>query len=159
MGVHHVPFSDADFRQYLGRGRADIEGSALGRTQGGEAKTCAGYPVYLAPGNAFDQDAVANLGLLSAVDLAAGPALRYWRKTACDAQGRFVFRHVPAGNWIVITSIVYEISAPNFSNPTFANLQATAQEGGLLMRSIEATNGPNDVVLTTDDTHIGNFQF
>ncbi len=142
-----VPFADADFASFEGHGHATLEGSALGRTRGGAAKTCAGNIVYLAPANPYDDQVVGKLALLSAADTFAGPAMRYWRKTACDAEGKFIFRNVPAEEWYVLTSIEYEVLGPSVGT--------TESQGGLLMRKVALAQGDNDVVLTTDDTHIG----
>ena len=142
-----VPFSDADFDGFSGRGTATLEGSALGRTNGGEAKTCAGNIVYLAPANPYDDQVVGKLALLSAADTFAGPAMKYWRQTACDAEGKFVFRNVPAQHWYVLTSIEYQVLGPTIGT--------TESQGGLLMRKLALSPGDNDVVLTTDDSHVG----
>lgn len=100
--------------------------------------------------NAFDDEGIANLNIISAVNLAAGPAIKYWRKSACDAQGKFTFTSVPTGAWYVLTSIAYEVYSP-----TVSNVRATETEGGLLVQKVVLRSGPNNVILTTEDLHTG----
>ena len=150
VGTHTIPFSDADFSAYVGNGPATVDGAAVGRTQGGEAKTCAGYPVYLAPATAYDAEGISNLNMMAAVNLAAGPAIKYWRQSACDAEGRFSFDQVPDGSWYVITSIKYQVYAP-----TLGNVQATESQGGLLVKKIALHRGKNHVILTSQDIQTG----
>lgn len=146
VGMHSTPFSNAQFSSYVGRGRANLHGAAVARTEGGQAKTCAGYPVYLAPANEYDSEGIQNLAELGAVKLAAGPAFKYWRRSACDADGKFRFYDVPAGTWFIITSLRYQIYSP-----TLSNLQATQSQGGLVLRKVDLRRGTNRVILTSQD--------
>lgn len=147
-GMHNVVFSKADFAQYAGDGPAKLDGAAVGRTRGGKPITCAGYPVYLAPANPYDEDGINRIYTIDAVPLAAGPALTYWRKTACDAQGKFEFVNIPTGTWYVLTSISYEVASPTPANP-----MATETQSGFLARKLDLHAGQNNIVLTNEDNH------
>lgn len=150
LGQHSVPFSDADFVNYVGVGPATLNGTALGRTRGGGVRTCAGLPVYLAPATAFVKDGIGRMYddfSRRAVDMAAGPSKKYWRESACDAQGKFTFERVPAGAWYVLTSIEYEVAAA----PIGGNVQVTERQGGIVSRKVVLRPGLNNIVLTQED--------
>lgn len=154
---HSVPFSDAEFARYAAGGPAILQGSALGRTAGGDIKTCGALPVYLAPATPYTREAVGHLYTLDAATLAAGPSKRYWQETACDAQGKFEFRNVAPGPWFVLTSIEYErLSAPRTAadmRGLGAGIAPTEREGGLVMKEVNLRPGANSVILTQNDLH------
>lgn len=105
-----IPFSDADFRSYVGDGSSNLQGSAVLTTVAGGVRTCAGFPVLLAPATAYDREVVKLFGFeLNTAKRQAGPAAKYWRETNCDGAGNFVFNDVPSGTWIVITEASWTI--------------------------------------------------
>jgi hypothetical protein len=84
------------------RGTAVVRGQDFLRTQGGEVRTCAGLPVTLVPRSAYSQEVTMRAYPTRTVIANPDPAAdEFIRRTTCDAQGNFVFRDLPAGEWYV----------------------------------------------------------
>jgi hypothetical protein len=143
-----LPFSEADFAAWGGSGNADIRGQALLTTLGGDVKTCAGESVVLIPDNSYGRDffetLLANKGQLpSNMD----PRLdAYMRAGKCDGQGVFLFRNVKPNRWLIFTRVIW--FAPSFSASAGYGL---SEQGGVLKKSIVASLGENQVILSGAD--------
>jgi hypothetical protein len=112
MAAPKIPFAEEDFAAYVADGKATLEGEAFGKTRGGEVKTCAGEKVLLAPDTDYDVQVITAFLFVDTKNTLrmAGPAAKYWKETICDSQGKFTFEDLPAGKWIVITSVRFQIS-------------------------------------------------
>lgn len=109
IGATKVQFAAEDFAAYEVDGKASLDGEAFGKTEGGEVKTCAGEKVLLAPNTDYDVQVITGWQFLRtdrALQL-AGPAAKYWKETDCDSQGKFTFDDLPAGKWIIITTVKF----------------------------------------------------
>lgn len=142
--THQVatPFRPADFDWSQAKGSASISGQAFLKTRGGDVKTCAGNSVALVPENAY------TLELMTAAkagkDSRASWDSRYhaYRRTAiCDAQGRFVFKDLPAGHWLLGTTVMWEAPSTSY----LVNMQ-----GGGLSQSITLRDGEAKETILTD---------
>jgi hypothetical protein len=138
-----VPFSDADFRSWVGSGDANIRGQAFLKTLGGDLKTCAGQVVALFPDNSYSRAA-----LMAMASSRNGPRAtidnrleNYTRSERCDAQGGFLFTKIKPNRWLVLTRITW------FA-PSASGLQ---QQGGTLEQSITTNPGENRMILTGAD--------
>jgi len=144
--THQVqtPFRPADFEWSQGKGSAGISGQAFLKTRGGDVKTCAGNTVALVPENSY------TLELLTAAKAGknsqASWDYRYQhfrRTTICDAQGRFAFRDLPAGHWLLGTTVMWEAPSTSY---------LTNMQGGGLSQSVTLREGEaKDIILTDRD--------
>lgn len=131
-------------------GESLVQGTALLRTRGGEVRTCAALDAALIPASDHAKERMAHLyGSLRGGFNPAGRAGRHprfdpdpsgfyrsVRITKCDAQGRFEFEGIAAGDWYVEAIVTWE--APG------AGLQ-----GGSLMRLVHVEAGQDTKVLLT----------
>ena len=102
-------------------GSSTVKGSAVLRTLGGEAKTCAGLQVLLIPVSAYSTERMihqfgeAGRGLQLERSLpfaTTDPAyLSSMRRTRCDAVGSFEFNSLPRGSFYVVANVTW--SAPS----------------------------------------------
>lgn len=147
-----APFDEPQAKALMQPGAGKVTGSAFMRQRGGGVVTCAGSAVRLVPGTAY---AVERFTALNGTAPTAGstmyrgaletPArftpepLQYvllQRSATCDAQGRFKFDNVPAGQYFVVTRVSWRVGY--------------AVQGGDLSHLVTVQeNGPDlDVVLS-----------
>lgn len=133
--VIRTPFDESHFAWASARGGGTVLGQAFMRTRGGEVKLAAGNPVYLLPANDYTRE----MQWAAATGTYAGWANRdprmdaYRREVTADAQGRFAFRGLPAGAYIVSTWVFWQL-------PTRRGTLAS-MSGGVLERLIEVREG------------------
>jgi hypothetical protein len=140
-------FADTAYAPYSGDGAAMLDGQAYVELTTGingpiNFRTCDGGPVFLAPALAFDAYVINSAaGDGFPLEVRAGPAAPFWRKSICDSQGRFTFSGVPAGDWIVVTQV------------KFASIVLTRNRGNvgtqMLARNVTLRPGQNAVAMTT----------
>jgi hypothetical protein len=115
--IEEVPvvttYKPIDYIEYMKAGTGEITGQAFMRQKGGVVVTCAGQVVMLVPNEGIfvEIDKIYESGkkpIKPKVDLNSDAV----KKTKCDAQGNFMFNHVPAGQWIIQTEVRWE--AGNF---------------------------------------------
>jgi hypothetical protein len=131
-----VPYREADFKAFAGKGPVSVHG----QTVGGDVKTCAGNAVKLIPDNAYNEEFIAHAGHQPVLDHDPG-ALAFTRNTLCDAQGKFVFDDVPAGNWYVWTTVVWGVPSES----------GISKQGGELLQKASLKPGVAEVILTAGD--------
>lgn len=104
-------FDSAEHRAYAGDGTASIKGQAFLRQNGGGVVTCAGAEVFAFPATDYFQPIRYPLRALieGGTDSIDNAAKRLVRRTMCDAQGNFEIANLPAGEWIVITSVEWSV--------------------------------------------------
>lgn len=89
-----------------GPGTATVEGQAFLKTVGGDVKYGAGNTVYLIPNvpHTFDWFTRVTADMSTAPEI--NPAVnKVTRKTLASGDGRFKFENVPAGSYIVVTTV------------------------------------------------------
>lgn len=115
-----APFVEAEYAAYRGSGTGTIEGQGFLRQNGGGVVTCAGSKVWAVPATAYTREMTGIyeagwnpiVGGLAVIDNPnQGRLFREGieRETQCDAQGNFVFRNLPAGQWIVSTAVTWRV--------------------------------------------------
>jgi hypothetical protein len=131
-------------------GTNTIEGSALLRQQGGGVVTCGGSEVDLIPASKYASERLTYLyggpdgGYTSALSMMyykepppPNPEYqRTWRKTICDAQGKFKFTNLPDGGWYVLSEVRWTVNTP---------------QGGYIAKFVQVKDGETkEVVLTAN---------
>ena len=99
----NTPITAAELAPYKKRGTATIVGRAVLKGEKTGIATCRGHQVLLTPAVAYNRQMVAAMraGNKPVAGPQVGSSEAYWRKTVCDAQGRFRFYNVPAATWYV----------------------------------------------------------
>lgn len=147
-----IPFNPAEVAWFDGPGDNSIHGSAVLRTVGGDAKTCAGLDANIVPDSAYARARFLLMyrrldrGLLAADSgfKFASTDPRYEtssRTTRCDPQGFFVFDHLPDGTYFVTAKVVWGVPQPYF----------TSWQGGYLMQRVTIAGGTAKSIVLADD--------
>jgi hypothetical protein len=122
-------------------GTNTVNGFAVLRTVGGEARTCAGLEVGLVPDSLHARDRMSQLyGSLEKGYRIARQTPKFEtddrgyvmtaRRTRCDGQGQFSFEKVPDGSWYLVSQIVW-MPAPS----------SGIVEGANMMKSVDVKGG------------------
>lgn len=141
-------FDPSISKKLLEKGNSTIEGSALIRQRGGGVVTCAGQNVSLIPVTEYSTERIAYIYKnLSNGFIPVGASypkfinddMRFetdgLKNEICDAQGKFIFKNIKAGEYYLTTVIVWEVGN---------NLQ-----GGALMNKVDISeNEIKNVVLS-----------
>jgi hypothetical protein len=133
---------DADKVQWAAaRGTATIEGQAFLKTRGGDVKLGAGNWVYLIPECDEISRWFATLAPRQQISLTTmNPGLALLsHMSKADADGRFKFVDLPAGNYFVLSRVDWE--APGYYGMT--------QQGGFVMSNAATESGKTVSVLLT----------
>jgi hypothetical protein len=125
-------------------GTATIRGQGFMRTRGGEVRTCAGQPAFLTPRSPYSDEThlflsqphMGRAPVQNTSPLASGFA----RSATCDAQGNFVFRDLPAGEWYVRVNVTWEVPISAYS---------TALQGGTLSRPVTTRPGQTEELIVS----------
>ncbi|WP_428309263.1 hypothetical protein [Hydrocarboniphaga sp.] len=140
--LKRIAFPEAEYLALPRIGTGVISGQGFLRTRGGDVKTAAGSDVLLNPVTSYSlqwyEDAYQRNVLLEAYDPRLEP---YLRKTIADADGRFTFDGVPAGEYFVVTRIIWE--APN------AYTSGLAQQGGFVAKRVAVHDDQRVEVIVT----------
>ncbi|HWY15270.1 MAG TPA: hypothetical protein VNX86_09075 [Rhizomicrobium sp.] len=104
----HTPYIDADYAWSTAPGTAAITGQAFLKTNGGDVKTCAGSDVILIPDGPYAEDVLSTLLAGANVTLDEGFIAKK-RAALCDSQGNFKFTALPAGKWLVQTTVTWNV--------------------------------------------------
>jgi hypothetical protein len=131
-GPAHAGAQSADFG-----GPATLSGRAFLTAMGGEAVTCAGREVTIAPNDQQPLPVNGN-GMVGAADRAAAFSDR---RAICDNQGRFAFTGLAARDWTIRTSIRWDVRAK----------QSIRHLGGDVVQRVTLRAGDNSVVLNDHD--------
>jgi hypothetical protein len=140
-----APLDPADFAWSTGTGPNAVSGTAILRTVGGEARTCAGSEVQLTPDAPYTRER--TLLLYRATDRAflergnsiiiagEGYAFRQFvRTTTCDALGAFEFKGLPDGVYYLTASVLWEVPAGTY-------VSYMAPQGGWMMQRVTVSGG------------------
>jgi hypothetical protein len=97
-----VPFDPDAYRPYAGEGPSSLVGQAFAKTHEGDVKIAAGNRVVLEPVTAYSTEwwnrTVLHGERLDSTDARAGA---FHRETLADADGRFQFERLPAGDYYI----------------------------------------------------------
>ena len=145
-------------------GQATVSGSGFLRTVGGDVKSCAGYTVSLVPHSAYSQERMTIIygnadagfsrvhpnGQLSRKPPDPHPDyLAYVRESVCDVNGKFEFTDVPSSTWYATTTVAWRTRSVCGwwcgENPNQLVVQ-----GGAVMKRLNVSDGPHNVVLTNN---------
>lgn len=111
---HQVPFNEAEFAPYAFDGMAVIRGEAVVTFKDGKTINASQEFVYLIPSTAYTREWFQHRVLAGkSIDGIDPRSLRVTRATATNNDGRFTFINVPAGEYYLICTILWEI--PSFN--------------------------------------------
>jgi len=104
--TYKAPFDESQFRPYIGDGTAGLSGQAFVKDKGGKTVYAAGNEVILIPVTDYTREwyqvGVVGGKLVDRFDSQIGKYLRF---TRADAEGKFQFRNVPAGQYYAATDM------------------------------------------------------
>lgn len=127
-------------------GSGSISGEAFLKTVGGDVKTAAGNNVELVPATRYARERIAaiyNGGACArqAVDFGAADPnyMRMTRRTVADAQGKFRFDGLAAGDYYIITFVIW--GAPS--------QYGISQQGCSLNQLVSLRDGESKSVILT----------
>ncbi|WP_211826751.1 carboxypeptidase regulatory-like domain-containing protein [Kistimonas asteriae] len=107
--VQRIPFPIAEYQLLSKEGTAQVTGQAFLKTRGGDVKKAAGNEVMLNPVTAYSnqwyQIAYIQNTPLSEPDPQYN---NYIITTTADADGKFAFNNVPAGEYYLTTQVFWE---------------------------------------------------
>ena len=144
-------FNKQDVAWFGIEGKGTITGQAFFQTRGGQPRTCAGLEVDLRPKSDYAEERLRAIYGSSDKGYATAAATRVaflpdspiylqtQKKSVCDAQGNFVFTNLPAGNYVIISIVVWTIPGQEYMPP----------EGGALMQSVSLGEGETKRVILT----------
>jgi hypothetical protein len=151
----HV-FNGQEHSVYLKVGSNTVTGQAFLRQNGGGVVTCAGQSVMMLPDTLYFNQSNSDANQECESDepgekVAIKTAQSLYKTSQCDAQGNFEFNKVPAGNWIIRTSVdwnVYSVEAIRFPNRNIY-YPVTNKQGGNLEKKITVQDGEvNKIIIT-----------
>ena len=99
------PLNSAEFSKFLVAGTASIQGQVFMRTRSGSVIYGAGSTVLLIPLTDYTKQRLA-VGFDANNDLALS---KYIRRAIADANGNFDFTELPEGEYVAISSVVWQI--------------------------------------------------
>ena len=100
--THQIAFDESAFKGSGGSGSATVSGRAYAVYRG-DQYTASDETVELLPVNAYTTEMVQG-GLLTGHPMQSDPRLAKYRRSAkSDSSGNFAIRHVPAGEYYVIS--------------------------------------------------------
>ncbi|MCF7971812.1 MAG: hypothetical protein K9L22_11700 [Methylococcaceae bacterium] len=149
-----------NYISYLKKGLNKVTGQAFLRQKGGDIVTCAGEIVTLHPNTDYfnyvysiSEHYIKHKQFENEASLV--------KQTKCDAQGDFEFYNVPEGEWVIKTTVQWEIfwvndvySPPinvgDFHLPSSHNTYSmNSQQGGVLALDVVVKDDePNKFIIT-----------
>ena len=135
-----VAFNPDEARWAAGTGTAIVEGQAFLKTRGGDVKYGAGNTVYLIPHTPHSFDWMVRVTSNRIDSTKVDPQMeKLVKRTTASGDGRFKFENLPAGPYLVITSVTWEVPG-RYSSYT---------QGGYLGTTVSATEGETVSVIVT----------
>lgn len=135
-----VTFDPAGAEWAKGTGTATVEGQAFLKTRGGDVKYGAGNTVLLIPNvpHTFDWYTRITSSNPNSAGVLDDRATALIRKTVAGGDGRFKFENVPAGPYLILTTVTWE---------TGASYMGT--QGGYVGAPAQAVDGKTTDVIVT----------
>jgi hypothetical protein len=138
--VQRIPFPVEEYEKLpkIESGTAIVKGQAFLRTMIGEVRYAAGSEVMLNPITSYSRQWYTESYLPSRLIADADPRLwDYVVHTQADAEGRFEFRNVPAGEYYAVTKLIWYVPG------------SYAPQGGVIAKPIKVKEGQElNVILT-----------
>ncbi len=136
-----VAFNPDEVKWSEGAGTANIEGQAFLKTRGGDVKYGAGNPVFLMPNSphSFAWYVALTSGRSENAPKIDPGLAAVTRKTVAGGDGRFKFENVPAGSYLILTIVDWQI--PGAFGPS--------TQGGFVGAPITAESGKTVSIVVT----------
>lgn len=132
----------AEYSTLQKTGAAIVKGQAFLMTKGGEVRKGAGQTITLRPVTGYAEKLVVYMKRRSLGPLPVGAA-DFDRTTTSDADGRFEFKDVPAGEYFVAGNVSWSVFYPG----TFMPIEE--KQGGYIVKKITvAPSGTTEAMLT-----------
>jgi hypothetical protein len=150
-----APATGAEFAWSAAAGANSIEAATIVRSQRGNVRTCAGLTATLLPRTPYDETLIALAFANDTQDFSPGGAADrklggapatvsgFWRRAACDADGKAVFSHLPDGDYYLVATVTWD--APPFLGGTVMS----QIQGGVLMQRIHVGGAETKQVTLT----------
>ncbi len=136
-----TPFNEADFAEYKKAGASAISGQAFLITVGGDVKYGAGNQVNLYPYTSYVQEVLSMKKRPNyRIKNEDTRWMQYAKTTIADGQGKFEFKNIPAGNYLLECSLTWQVASQY-------GLQTT---GGLISKQVTVGNGDSVSVMLTE---------
>lgn len=107
-----APFDASAFAPYMEKGTARISGQAFLKTMGGDVKTGAGCTIRLIPATAYMKEVISlkerGMSPSNHTQENVDVMMKAARSTVADADGRFEFTNLPAGEYSLETTIEWQ---------------------------------------------------
>lgn len=143
VSQRQAPFIESEYAPYAITGTATIKGQAFTKTRGGDVKFAAGNMISMNPVTTYSTEwfnrNVLSGEFLSPSDTKIDP---FNKTTIADGNGNFKFTNLPAGEYYIVTNIIWEVpSAPaGYLKPT----------GGILAQKVIVKDGETvEIILPT----------
>ena len=117
--IQRVPYNPEEFARYLVRGTAEVTGQAFMKTQSGDVKYAAGNEVWLNPVTSMSNQWYKEIYLgtnhlypkkeLTVDDETLEKYGEAIIVTLGDGEGRFKFQNVPAGDYYMVTEVIWQV--------------------------------------------------
>lgn len=135
-----VAFDPASAEWSKGVGTATVEGQAFLKTRGGDVKYGAGNTVLLIPNvpHTFDWYARITSTNPKSAGVLDDRASALIRKTTAGGDGRFKFENVPAGPYLILTTVTWETGSSYLGT-----------QGGFVGAPAQAVDGKTTDVIVT----------
>jgi hypothetical protein len=132
-------FAMAEHEAYAREGTATIKAQAFLRQRGGGVVTCAGSSAALLPHTEYFLESTwyaKERRQLEHSPEAKVHLPKIVRRTQCDAAGNFSFDRLPAGRYIVLTDVTWEV--------------AGRRQGGAVMAAVEVADSSTATVIISE---------
>jgi len=155
--VYRIPFPVEEYealRPRFGTGTAIVRGQAFMRTMIGEVRYAAGSPVVITPVTSYSRQEVDLVGNFDFHDyvfegpcypnfVPAEPDSRikeFMAGTTADGEGRFEFKHVPYGDYYLLTEVKWYVPSGQYHRSI---------QGGRITKQISVKDGQEyNIILT-----------
>jgi hypothetical protein len=107
-------YNPAEYAPYAHPGNGRIIGQAFMETVGGDVKYAAGNPVILHPVTSYTTEWFEKT-IVQGLKLTQGDPRgnQYVMQTTANAEGRFAFEHLPAGQYYLTCPIIWGVPGPS----------------------------------------------
>lgn len=131
-----------EMESYLKAGTSTVQGQVFMTTRGGDVIYGAGSPVYLLPMTKY---ASYKMQGEFDINISNDPVLvRYTRQKRADAAGNFEFSNVPAGDYLVISTVTWEAPTGYMTEASGSGHVTYQQQGGWMLTGGKV--GPGETV-------------
>lgn len=140
--IQRIPFPSDEYSKLEVSGTSIIKGQAFLKTRAGDVKTAAGNEVLLNPVTSYSNQWYEENYIKGRLLTEINPKMfQYVKKKIADAEGRFIFKDVPAGEYYLTTVVTWE--APVGYNGSLV------RQGGHISEKISVKDKDElDIILT-----------